>query len=61
MGLLGSLLKTVVEVVELPIAAIKDVATLGGSITDQDTPYTAQKIEDIGKDVEDIKDELKKV
>jgi hypothetical protein len=61
MGLLGSLLKTVVEVVELPVAAIKDVASMGGVLTDQEEPYTVQKLEDIGKDVKEVKDELTKI
>ena len=56
MGLLGSLLKTVVEVVELPVAAIKDAASMGGALTDQEQPYTMQKLEDIGKDVKEIKE-----
>lgn len=61
MGLFGSLLKTVIDVVETPVAIVKDVATLGGSLTDQYKPYTQQKIEEIGEDWSDTKEEIKKL
>lgn len=41
----GSLLKaTVGLVVETPIALVKDVITLGGSLEDEDVPYTLQSL-----------------
>lgn len=46
------------DVIETPIAIVKDVATLGGSITEQDEPYTVQKLRDIGKDYDKMKDSL---
>lgn len=58
MGIFGKLGKLVLDVVETPIAIIKDVATLGGSITDQDKPYTAQKLDDLQDDYNEIKDSL---
>jgi hypothetical protein len=61
MGLFGSLLKTVIDVVETPVAMIKDVATMGGALTDQDKPYTQQKIEEISEDWYDAKKGIKKL
>jgi len=61
MGLLGSLLKTVIDVVETPIAMVKDVATMGGELTDQKKCYTQQKLEEISEDWSDTKDQVKKL
>lgn len=61
MGLFGSLLKTVIDVVETPIAMAKDVATMGGELTDQKKCYTQQKLEEIGDDWDDTKQEIKKL
>jgi hypothetical protein len=58
MGFFGSLGKLVMDVVETPIAVIKDVATMGGTLTDQDKPYTAQQLEDIQKDWDKAKESL---
>jgi len=57
-GFINKLVKTGMDIIELPVAAVKDVLTLGGSITDQDKPYTAQKLEDIGIDYEEAKEKL---
>lgn len=61
MGLFGSLLKTVIDVVETPVAIVKDIATAGGSLTDQNKTYTQQKIEELGEDWDDTKQEVKKL
>lgn len=61
MGLFGSFLKTVIDVVETPVAIVKDIATAGGSLTDQNKPYTQQKIEEIGEDWDDTKEAIKKL
>jgi hypothetical protein len=58
MGFFGKLGKLVMDVVETPIAIVKDVATMGGQLTDQPKPYTQKKMEDIGEDWEDMKDAL---
>ena len=50
----GELLKAVVgAVVEIPIAAVADVVTLAGALTDKDQPYTATAIEKVVKNVQD--------
>lgn len=51
MGLFGNLLKVAIDVVETPIAVAKDVLTLGGSLNDQDEPYTKKKLEDLKDDI----------
>lgn len=61
MGLFGSLLKTVIDVVETPVAIVKDVATMGGVLTDQDKPYTQQKLEELSDDWGYSKEEIKKL
>ncbi len=58
MGLLGKLLKTGLDVVTTPIEVIKDVATLGGAITDEDEPYTMKRLKRLADDTEEVRDEL---
>ncbi len=56
-GMLGNLTKAVVGVVvETPIAVAADVLTLGGSLTDQDKPYTAQAVEKVVDNVQKATD-----
>lgn len=47
------------DIVETPIAVIKDAATLGSQLTDEGKPYTERKLKEIREDYEDIKDNLK--
>ena len=58
MGLLGDILKTGFDLATTPIDIVKDVATLGGSLTDQNEPYTAQKARRLAKDAKDIRESL---
>lgn len=58
MGFFGKLTKLALDVIETPIAAVKDVATLGGALTDKDEPYTLKKLKDIGDDYEEMKNSL---
>ncbi len=56
-GMLGDLAKaTVGLVVETPIAIVKDVATLGGALTDKDEPYTASSLKKVAKNVSNATD-----
>jgi hypothetical protein len=51
--LLNSLTKAVVGViVDTPLAIAADVVTLGGAITEQDSPYTAKAVKRVVKNVE---------
>lgn len=60
MGLFGKILKTVITVVETPVAIVKDVATLGGTLEGNDETYTKKKLRELQDDVDDIKDECDK-
>lgn len=41
----SNLLKAVVgTVIETPVSVVADVVTLGGALTDQEKPYTAQAV-----------------
>ena len=58
MGLLGTLLKTTLHVVTAPVEIVKDVATMGGVLTDQHQPYTAQRLKKLDRDVKEIEQEV---
>ena len=50
-GLLESLAKAAVGVATLQVAAVADVITLGGALSDKDEPYTASAASDIVKNL----------
>lgn len=52
----GSLVKAVLSPVDVAVGVVADVVTLGGSLTDQDKPYTAQAAERLMDNVEDAFD-----
>lgn len=63
MSVFGKLFKATIDTVSIPIAIIKDVATLGGVANDGyfrngEHTYTGKKLKDIGEDIEEAKDEL---
>ncbi len=58
MGFFSSLTKMAMDVVETPVALIKDIATLGGALTDEEEPYTAKKLKDIQQDWDSAKESL---
>lgn len=49
----GSLFATAINIVTTPIAVVKDVVTLGGTLTENGKTYTEEHIE---KSIQDIKD-----
>ena len=52
-GILSNLTKAVVgTVIETPIAVVADVVTLGGSLTDRDTPYTSEAVSKVVDNVQ---------
>lgn len=53
MSLFGQLVRTVVNVVALPVEVVRDVVTLGGVATGQETPYTVQRLEKLKEEAED--------
>ena len=48
----GSILKAAVGVVTTPVALAADVVTLGGALTNMETPYTVAQAEEIMKNLE---------
>ena len=54
MSIIGKIFKVVIDVVELPIEVTKDIFTLGGTATIKDTPYTADKLKELKKDLTDF-------
>ena len=48
----GSILKAAVGVVTTPVALAADVVTLGGALTNRETPYTVAQAEEIMKNLE---------
>ncbi len=53
MGLFSALVKTAIETVQLPIAVVKDVVTLGGEMTDNGESYTKEQLREIKKAAQD--------
>jgi UDP-N-acetylglucosamine enolpyruvyl transferase len=63
MSFLSKLIKAGIDTLEIPVAVIKDVATLGGAVNDgyfrnRGYTYTGKKLKEIGEDIEEAKDEL---
>ena len=61
MSILGSLLGTIVDIGTLPVDVIKDVATMGGVLTDKQEPYTAKKLKDLADDIDDMNRDVRKL
>lgn len=51
-GMLTSVVKAAASVVEIPVAVVADVVTLGGSMNDKDQPYTATAVEHLVENVQ---------
>lgn len=60
MGLIRQLFKTTFDLATMPIDVVKDLATMGGILTDQDQPYTIRKIQTLDKDIQKIGNEIEK-
>lgn len=58
MSIFGKLLKTTLDVVTSPVAVVKDIATLGGAVTGRQQTYTGEKLDQLGDDVQEIREEL---
>ena len=61
MGIFGNILGTIIDTATLPVSVIKDVATMGGVLTNQNESYTQKKVEKIQEDFEDLDDNLRKL
>jgi hypothetical protein len=60
-SIFGKLLKTGLDVITTPIDVVKDVATLGGTLTGEPQTYIGKKLERLGDDLEEIRDEADKL
>lgn len=56
----GKLLKSALNVAVSPVDVLKDVATLGGALTDESEPYTVQRAKKAGKCLGQAMDEVEK-
>lgn len=59
MGLISNLIGISLDIIETPVSIIKDVATMGGVLTDEDEPYTKSKLKELAEDYERLKRKLK--
>lgn len=50
----GSLLKAALSPIDIAVSVAADVVTMGGAMTDQDKPYTAQAAERLMDNVEGV-------
>jgi len=58
MGFFKNIASAVVQTALLPVEVVKDVATMGGACTDQRAPYTFQRLQKVGRKIEDAVDDL---
>lgn len=58
MGIFGKTLKVLLDVVETPVAIVKDVATLGGTLTDNGETYTGAKMDELADDYDELREEI---
>lgn len=54
MSLFGRIVRTAVNVAVLPVAVVKDVVTIGGTLNDKRKPYTTKQLERIKDEAEDL-------
>jgi len=60
MGLFGKILKTALDVATTPIDIVKDVVTLGGAITDEESALV-KKARRLSEDLEETRNEVDKL
>lgn len=58
MGFFNKLMQTAIDVAILPVEVVKDVATLSGLNTNQDEPYTVQRLRKVAEHAEDTYNSL---
>lgn len=60
MGLFGKILKGTIQIATLPIDIVKDIATLGGAITEEESSVVKkfQKLNDTGSGIMDEVEDL---
>lgn len=58
MGLFNNLGKLALDLIETPVAIVKDIATMGAQLTDEGKPYTQRKLEEMQEDFDGMKKSL---
>jgi len=58
MGILGKIIKTTLSVAEIPIVVIKDSVTVGGTMVGREQSYTGEKLKELKKDYDQLKEKL---
>lgn len=58
-GVVSSLVKAAVAVVEVPVAVVADAVTLGGTLTDAKEPYTATAVSHLVENIQNAADPKK--
>lgn len=58
MGFFNNLGKLALDIIETPVAVVKDIATMGSQLTDEGKPYTQRKLEEMQEDYDGMKDSL---
>ena len=58
MGLFGKILGTALDVVTTPIAIVKDVIPGAGGYVDGNRSKTGKKIEEIGDDLKEVREDI---
>lgn len=56
MGVFGTLFQTAIDVVKLPISVVKDIATMGGELSESGKSATIKNLEEIKKDLDNLTD-----
>jgi hypothetical protein len=58
MSVFSKLTKIAIDTITSPIEIIKDVVTMGGILTDSNKPYTAKRLNKLGKDLKEFQEEV---
>lgn len=61
MSIFGKLLKGGFDLITIPVDIVKDITTLGGANTNQEVPYTIQKLKKLAEDGNEIREEIDKL
>lgn len=61
MGLFGALAGVVIDVVKTPVAVVRDFVPGGGGLADFEDSKTVDKLKDLGDDLGDVEEEIRKL
>lgn len=61
MKILGKVIETIIDILTVPTAIIFDIVTVGGSLLEKETTFTADHITFIKNDIEAVFIEIKRL